>query len=100
MLVLQYGRHKVAHALARAANSTIEDVDRQLTALAEARETRARGKKRETLSITELAEVTCHEYPAIADPLRRLALGFHNRTFLPNLRDVQRFLDGIDPERR
>jgi len=43
----------------------------------------------------DLVATPCHEKPEIAEPLRAMALAFQNRTFLPQLRDVQRFLDRI-----
>ena len=44
-------------------------------------------------SIIDVVASECRDHPDIEEPLRLLAVGFQNRTFLPNLRDVQRFLE-------
>ena len=41
----------------------------------------------------ELVASECSKRPDIAEPLRALALRFENRTFLPHMRDLRRFLD-------
>ena len=43
----------------------------------------------------DLVGAAPQEHPEIAEPLRALAVAFENRTFLPQLRDVHRFLDRI-----
>jgi hypothetical protein len=48
----------------------------------------------------DLVGVAAQERPEIAEPLRALAVGYENRTFLPQLRDVQRFLDRTAPAYR
>lgn len=67
---------------------TVEDLERQLQTIQHKPK-----PKRAPLSITDLVGAAAHERPEIAEPLRALAVGFENRTFLPQLRDVQRFLD-------
>ncbi len=88
LLVLQFGRQKVLRVLARLGDQTAEELEQQLRDSEEKRKS-----KRPTPSVTDLASAECREHPEIAEPLRCLAVAFQNRTFLPYLRDVQRFLD-------
>jgi hypothetical protein len=88
LLVLRYGRTKVLRTLARLGEQTLEDLENQLLA-AEAKP----QAKRPRPSARDVLASECHEHPDIAEPLRFLAVAFENRTFLPHLRDVRRFLD-------
>lgn len=98
LLLLQYGRQRVLSALATSVDCSIGDIEREIRALAEVRKSPSRVRK-QIKSILDLADVACQENPTIAEPLKKLAHGFNNRTFLPNLRDVERFLHGV-PNRR
>jgi hypothetical protein len=88
LLVLRYGRTRVLEVLARTGNLSLDDLERQLQALAE----RAKPKRAKR-PLMNLVDAEVQQNPAISDPLRRLAVAFENRTFLPHLRDVVRFLD-------
>jgi hypothetical protein len=90
LLVLRYGRAKVLQVLARLGDQTLEDLERQLNGIAQ------RIKpKRDPVSVMDLVAVQAQAHPDIAEHIRTLAIAFENRTFLPQLRDVQRFLDRI-----
>lgn len=88
LLILRYGRTKVLQALARIGDQTIDELEQQMQVIA-----RKPRPPRAKPSVVDLFAAHAKEHPAIADPLRTLAVGFENRTFLPHLRDVQRFLD-------
>ena len=90
LLILRYGRPKVLQALARLGKQTVEDLEHQLRAAAPKPKA-----KRPKPSAMDLLASACRERPEIAEFLRALALHFDNRTFLPHLRDVRRFLDQI-----
>jgi hypothetical protein len=90
LLILRYGRQKVLHALAQLGEQTLEELERQL----ERTKVKQRAKKPKP-SIIDIVAAECREHPELAEPLRNLALGFQNRTFLPHLREVHRFLDRI-----
>jgi hypothetical protein len=90
LLILGYGRQKVLLALASLGEQTPQELEQQLRAAEEKR--KAQRPKR---SILELVTSESSEHPEIAEPLRLLGVAFQNRTFLPQLRDVQRFLDRI-----
>ncbi len=51
--------------------------------------------KRAQPTLPDLVAAQAAEHPEIAEPLRALFVGFENRTFLPQLCDVQRFLDRV-----
>jgi hypothetical protein len=88
LLVLRYGRTKVLQALAHQGEQTFEDLERQLQQIAQKPK-----PKRAQPAIMDLVASQAQERPEIAEPLRAIAVRFENRTFLPQLRDVQRFLD-------
>ena len=90
LLILRYGRPKVLQALARLGKQTVEDLEHQLRATAQKPKA-----KRPKPSAMDLLTSACRERPEIAELLRALAVRFDNRTFLPHLRDVRRFLDRI-----
>ncbi len=90
LLLLRYGRPAVLQALARQGDQTVEALEQQLQTLADRKASKA---KRAKPSLLDLVAAQASDRPDIAEHLRRLALGFEHRTFLPQLRDVQRFLD-------
>jgi hypothetical protein len=99
LLVLRYGRQKVLAALSRLVEQTPTELEQQLQTLGY--KTSADRKKAPNPSLVEVAASECREDSEIMEPLRILALAFENRSFLPNLRDVQRFLDraGASPKK-
>lgn len=87
VLLARYGRAKVLQVLARLNEQTVEELERQLETI------QAKPRPKRTLhTIADLVGPAARERPEIAEFLRALAVGFENRTFLPQLRDVQRFL--------
>lgn len=92
LLILRYGRRRVLDALARLGDQTPEELDQQLRTLEKSGD-RRRQTNRPKPSALDLAASESRDRPDIAEPLRALAVSFQNRAFLPQLRDVQRFLD-------
>lgn len=88
LLVLRYGRQKVLRALAQLGEQTFDELEQQLRAVKQKSKV-----KRRAPSVMELVSSECSKRPDIAEPLRALAIRFENRTFLPHLRDLRRFLD-------
>jgi hypothetical protein len=91
LLVLRHGRQQVLAALARLVEQTPEELERHLQELS--RKPAASRKKAPTPPLVEVAALESRDRSEIAEPLRTLAVAFENRSFLLNLRDVQRFLD-------
>ncbi len=90
LLVLRYGRRKILEALAAQGDQTPEELEAEL-ALVEQR--KASRKPKKLLAAVELVAQLCRERPECAEVLETLATRYENRTFLPDLRDVERFLD-------
>jgi hypothetical protein len=90
LLILRYGRQRVIRALAALGEQSPEELEEQLR-MAEQRRKSNRTKLKP--SLLDLAAAASVQRPDISEPLRALAIGFENRTFLPELRDAQRFLD-------
>src|SRR3989304_8877560 len=88
LLILRYGRRKVLQALAKLNDQTPEQLEQHLEAAEQRRKTKAKPSKH---SIMDFVESESRGRSEIVEPLRALALAFQNRTFLPQLRDVQRF---------
>jgi hypothetical protein len=87
LLLLRHGRKGVLEALARLEGRTIEDLDRELLAAEQKPK-----KKRQQPDIEDVVAAECQKRP---EPLRSLAAAFERRVFLPQLRDVQRFLERL-----
>jgi hypothetical protein len=93
LLLLRHGRQRVLDVLARLTDQTLEELEQQL------RVSENKPKARKTkVSKAALVDIVASEYserPDIAEPLRAIASNFENRTFLPELRDVERLFDRI-----
>ena len=93
LLVLRYGRQRVLNVLARLSEQTMEQLEQQLRAIEQ--KPKAGRTKKSKQSLIDVVASEYRERPDIAEPLRAIAVRFENRVFLPNLRDVHRFLDRI-----
>ncbi|MGO8811727.1 MAG: hypothetical protein ACLQJF_19880 [Candidatus Sulfotelmatobacter sp.] len=89
LLLLKYGRGKILDALGALSDRTAEQVEAEIAAL-EARRTK---RVRKVPSISDILTEVCNARPEADQILRTLASRYENRTFLPQLKDVQRFLD-------
>ena len=98
LLILRYGRQPVLKALAGLGDQTAEQLEQQLRELEQ--KPRRSTAERSKLQLNEVVASECKEHPEKADFLRSVAVNFENRTFLPQLRDVQRFLDRIGASAR
>lgn len=91
LLLLRYGRERVLRGLTRLSDQNIEQVKQQLNAIVQ-KKSKPKNKKAPP-TIFDLVTTAADERPDILEPLRTLAIQFENRNFLPQLRDVERFLD-------
>jgi hypothetical protein len=89
LLLLQHGRKKVVQTLAALGEQTLEQLENDLRAAEERKPT----KKRKVFSVSEAVANAARERPDAAELLQLLVTRYENRTFLPQLKDVQRFLD-------
>jgi hypothetical protein len=77
--------------LAAISEETIEDVEREIAA-AESRKTR---RKPTIVEVPQLIAETFKDRPALVPSIQTLANKYENKTLLPHLRDVQRFLERL-----
>ena len=89
LLLLRHGRKKLVQTLAALGEQTAEQVESELRAAEE----RKPSKKRKVPSVSDAVANACRERPDAVELLQLLATRYENRTFLPQLKDVQRFLD-------
>lgn len=90
LLVLRYGRRAVLGALAQLGNQSLEEVESELSAL-EAR--KIVRKPRAAVTTESVISTTFADRPADIPMVEALVRRYENKTFLPQLRDVQRFID-------
>jgi hypothetical protein len=90
LILLRHGRRRVVEALAALGEQSPEGVEADLRA---AEKNKRQVKTRHVRSATELAAEFARGRPDSAEALQKLAARYENRAFLPQLRDVQRFLE-------
>jgi hypothetical protein len=91
LVLLRYGRRAIVEALADMGEQTPEDIERELAAAQEKKTSRRSVPK---LPVDLIADA-CRDRPEIAEILRTFVTRFENRSFLPKLRDIERFLDRV-----
>ena len=89
IIVARYGRAKVQHALASLQDASVPEIASQISELEVGSK---RKPKRERLVADTIAEAT-EDRPGIKAVLDRFAELFGEKIFLPELRDVQSFLE-------
>lgn len=98
LLVLRYGRQRVLRVLARLGDQSLDELERELRTVEPRPNAQRAMKERESLS--DVVAFESRGRPEIAELLSTIAANFENRTFLPHLRDVQRFLDRMGVPQR
>jgi len=92
ILLLKHSRQKVLRALGQLGDQTPDQIEQQIQAMEQKRRSR-----RTKPTVVELAAKEAKGREEIEEPLRTLAVAFENKTFMPQLRDIQRFLDQAAP---
>ncbi len=95
LLIVKYGYRRILEALSKAQGISVTNIEAALTNLEKAKPTK---KRKTTKPLTEIVERFISRVPENANLLRELANRFENRTFLPQMKDVRRFLGpfGVD----
>lgn len=95
LLVLRYGRQAVVRALAGLGMQSVELLELELEALEERKKAQRKGagRKPATASTADLVADSFRDRPELIPRVEVIIRQFENRTFLPQLRDVHRFLD-------
>lgn len=91
LMLAKYGKRTLLDALAQKLQMTPNQLE---VVLQTPPKERAIPRVRKEMSSAELVNELAHEHTKKGDLLRTLHERFLNRTFLPNLRDVKRFLEG------
>ena len=92
ILILRYGRRKILEALAALGEQTVEQVEQKIAASEDRRKARTQRKPK---SATEIIAATCKGQENLERPISALVNRYEHRTFLPQLRNVERFLDRV-----
>jgi hypothetical protein len=89
LLLLRYGKTRVSDALTKLEEPTVGELESEIATI---KIRKSRGK-RKTVSAIEVAAEISRDKPECSQSLQSLAARYENRTFLPHLRDVHRFLE-------
>ena len=90
LLILRHGRQQVTDALATLGDATVEQVKEAITSAERQRVGRKRGRP-----TSEIVTKVFQDRPEIIPVVQGIARAYESKTFLPHLRDVQRFLDRV-----
>lgn len=90
LLLLRYGRRLVLETLASLGTQTIEDFEREISAIEDRRDRRAH---KTAPSARTLIMEAFRDRPEVIIAVETLVANYEKRTFLPQMRDVQRFLN-------
>lgn len=90
LLLIKYGFTKVMKAIANNQNQSIEHIEQLIVDL---KTKKTPKRKLQQLSAEEIVKKNWPELSAIDSELNRLAIMFDNKTFLPQLKDVRRFIE-------
>lgn len=91
ILVLKYGRQKVYKAFANIQGKSEVEIYYKVKSLKELKEKRASKKRPKKLPLEIAEEIISGS--ANEEQLNKLAILFQNKQFLPQLKDVRRFLE-------
>jgi len=90
VLLYRYGRRRVLESLAALGEQSLPDLEAQMSAL----EKRSKEKgRRPPKTAQELVAAACKDRPESEGVVLDLINRYENRLFLPQLRDVERFLN-------
>ena len=89
LLVVRHGKRRVLEAIASMSNQSIEGLEDEIRQLEERKKRSGRGVR----TATELVDAACQGRLEVHPAVSTLVGRYENRTFLPQLRQVERFLD-------
>lgn len=90
LLILKYGYKRVIEALARVRNENPEKIEELIN---EIEQKKLKKTKPNKISVEEISYKVASEHPDKAPQIQQLAIKFDNKIFLPQLKDVRRFLE-------
>ena len=92
LLIQQYGERAVIQSLAEIKKTSIEEITALIVALESKKKQTSGSEKTKNDMETILKQITKHDNSEL---LIKLFNRFQNRTFLPQLKDVKRFLERL-----
>lgn len=92
LLLSQYGERSVLEGLAPLIGTSVADLQSRLNDVQKIGHAQPKRRKG-AAAVGAPVESLLGQYPEKADVLRRIQARFVDRTFLPELKDVRRFLD-------
>ena len=90
LLIIKYGYNKVYEALTAKRDISINSIEQQLNQLEKPSQKKSKSKP---LTVEKITAKFITESPHISTQLHELSLRFQNKTFLPQLKDVRRFIE-------
>ena len=92
LLIARHGKARINEALSSMEDVGLATLDADVKAY-EGRTRKSRARPRPRKSIDEMIQETNPESPDAEHLVRKLALAYEDRRFLPELREVKRFLE-------
>lgn len=93
LLLIKYEYKQVIKVLASLQNVKEEDLKQLIQETKEKKATKAAKPKRSQINFGEIIFQITEQYPAKKFRIDQLAVRFENKIFLPELKDVRRFLE-------
>ncbi|HKM65401.1 MAG TPA: hypothetical protein VJY39_23225 [Acidisphaera sp.] len=91
LLFLRYGKDVVLDCIRQLEERSADEVAAAVSALSKGAKKRQPRKS----ALDKALEIELQRRPDLAEPLRVVAANFDSKRFLPNLRDVRRFLEKL-----
>ena len=93
LLIARHGKPRVSEVLSSIEEFDLATLDSEVKAYEEGRSRRRRAQPRPRKSVDEMIRQANPENPDAEPLIRRLALAYEDKRFLPGLREVKRFLE-------
>ena len=93
LLIARHGKPRVSEVLSSIEEFDLATLDSEVKAYEEGRSRRRRAQPRSRKSVDEMIRQANPENPDAEPLIRKLALAYEDKRFLPGLREVKRFLE-------
>lgn len=93
LLIARHGKARVSEVLSSIEDIDLPTLDSDVKTYEEGRARRRRGRPRSGKSVDEMIREINPENPDAERLVRKIALAYEDRRFLPGLREVKRFLE-------
>ncbi len=93
LLIVKYGYARVIETLAAVRGVPEEEILELIEKVELGKKEKAKKRKETETNVEEIVEKVALEHPEKSSQIKELAVQFNNKRFLPELKDVRRFLD-------